>query len=56
MHSLKSEQGELHAALLKPFWAEILIQNPSSSEVWKILKQIWQEPLLAETLTVKWAF
>lgn len=39
MHSLKSEQGELHAALLKPFWAEILIQNPSSSKIWKILKQ-----------------
>lgn len=39
MHSLKSEQGELHEALLKLFWAEILVQNHSSNKTWQILKQ-----------------
>lgn len=37
-HSLKSEQGKLCAAYLKTYWAEILIQDPSSSRIWEILK------------------
>lgn len=62
MHSLKSEQGELCAPSLKPYWAEVLIQDPSCSKIWEILKwkmkswDIWQKSLLAETLTVNLAF